>query len=235
MVVYLGGPNDISNFGVSSPADVNLVSTFGWIGGGILDSIVIPDHVSRALSLLIEEFKRSPLLNDTLRIPIAECQNIENVGNDLLTARRLNQAGGAQLDGIGEIVGEPREGRADEEYRAAIKFKIFINTSNAEPETLIQALAFITGASDIKYWLTVPGSITMYTNGSFIPDNMVYFMESIAAAGVKIDHISSSVNTIPFVFANDNGSTPETGKGFSEDGYAPGGMELGGRVVEQYN
>lgn len=233
MAKYLGDADDISTFGNILPDDVNLVSTFGWIGGDVQSSIVIPNHVERALSLLIEEFKRSTRLNDMVQVMVEQSQEIENIGNDLLTARRLDQAGGAQLDGIGEIVGEDRQGKTDEEYRAAIKFRIFINTSNAEAETLIRALKFITNASRVRYWEITEATVQMYTNGSFIPNNNIaIFMESVAAGGVNIEYISSSLDTIPFVFALDDFSDNLEGMGWNELGYAPGGIEVGGRWVE---
>lgn len=231
---YLGTPQDIASFGFSFPSDVNLTATFGYIGGGVPDSILIPDHVTRAQSLLIEEFKRSTRLNQLVKAIVDPMQEVEHVGNDLYISRRLSQAGGAQLDGIGEIVGEPREGRSDEDYREAIEFRIFINTSNAEPETLIQALKFTTNASKVKLWELPYAVIQMFTNGSFIPDNLVSTMESIAAVGVRIDYISTSLNTVPFSFALDTGGDNPEGKGWNELGYAPGGQEVGGQFVEAH-
>lgn len=234
-VKYLGTPQDIASFGFTFPSDVNLVATFGYIGGGVPDSIVIPDHVSRAQSLLIEEFKRSTKLNQIVKAIVDPMQEIEYVGNDLYINRRLSQATGAQLDGIGEIVGEPREGRSDEDYKEAIEFRIFINTSNAEPETLIRALKFTTNASRVRLWEVSSATIQMFTNGSFIPDNLVTIMEEIAAAGVNIDYISTSLNTLPFSFDLDlAGDNPEGG-GLNELGYTPSGQEVGGQFVEGHN
>ena len=234
MVVEFGNPFHISIFGFTYPSNVNLVATFGWIGGSVPDDIIIPDHVARTLSLLIEEFKRSPLLNSTVKVIVNQQQEIEFVGNSLLTDRRLSQAGGAQLDGIGSIVGEPREGRSDEVYREAIEFRIYINVSNAEPETLIAALKFTTNASRIKFWELGYANIQMFTNGSFIPDDMVQTMDEIAAGGVSIEYISTSGGTLPFAFAIDGTSDNPEGGGWNELGYTEGGLEVGGQFVEGY-
>lgn len=231
---FFGDANDISTFGNITPNDVNLVSTFGWIGGGLQDSVVISNHVTRALSLLIEEFKRSTRLNDVVRIIVEECQVIENMYNDLLTGRRLDQAGGAQLDGIGEIVGEDREGRNDTDYRAAIRFRIYINISNAEPETIITALKFVTQASRIRYWEIRHATIQLFTSGSFIPDEIITFMKSVVGGGIKIEYISSSLNTLPLSFALDGGGDNPEGGGLNEYNYTPGGEEIGGQIVEGY-
>jgi len=232
MTIEFGNPFHIARFGFTDPSNVNLVATFGWIGGDVPDNIIIPDHVARTLSLLIEEFKRSPLLNSTVKIIVTQAQEIEFEGNALLTDRRLSQAGGAQLDGMGSIVGEPREGRSDEAYREAIEFRIYINISNAEPETLIAALKFTTNASRVILWELCPATIQMYTNGSFIPDNMTKTMDEIVAGGVSIEYISTSEGTLPFAFALDDLSDNPEGGGWNELGYIEGGLEVGGQFVE---
>ena len=234
IVKYLGGPNQIATFGNIPPGDINLVSTFGWIGGGVPDSIIIPDHVARALSLLIEEFKRSSRLNAMVKVMVEQAQEIEYVGSDLLSSRSLFTAGGAQLDGIGEIVGEERQGRNDTDYRTAILFRIYINVSNAEPETLITAVKFVTRASRIRYWELQPATVQMFTSGSYIPDDMVTFMESVVAGGVNIEYIACSFNALPFSFSLDDGSPNPEGGGWNELGYAPGGVEVGGQWSEGF-
>lgn len=234
MAVYLGTPSDISVFGQTFPSDVGLVSTFGYIGGGVAISITIPNHVERALSLLIEEFKKSTDINSIVEVSVDQSQEIENTGNDLLTARSLSQAGGAQLDGMGAIVGVERGGRNDEDYRAAIRFQIFVNTSNGEPETLITALKFVTGASRIRLWEISDATVFMFTNGSFIPDDVAAFMDDIAASGVSLEYVAASFNTLPFAFALDGTDSNSEGGGWNELGYAPGGIEVGGQWTEGF-
>lgn len=233
MAIFLGGPNEIATFGNLPPGDVSLVSSFGWIGGNAIDSIITPNHTARALSLLIEEFKRSGGINSIVRVSVDEAQEVENVGSNLLTNRRLDQAGGAQLDGLGDIVGVDREGRLDEEYRAAIRFQIFINVSNAEPETIITAIRFVTQATRVRLWEIQDATIQLFTNGVIIPDDIVTFTESITAAGVNIEYITASLNTLPFSFTLDGPNNPEGG-GWNELGYTPGGSEVGGQWAEGF-
>ena len=234
MAIFFGGPNEIATFGNLPPGDISLVASFGWIGGNTPESIIIPNHTARALSLLIEEFKRSGGINSIVRVSVDEAQEVENVGSDLLSNRRLDLAAGAQLDGIGEIVGVDREGRSDEPYRAAIRFQIYINVSNAEPETIIAALKFVTQASRIRLWEILDATLQLFTNGSIIPDDIVTFMEGVAAAGVNIEYIAASLNTLPFTFALDGTSGNPGGGGWNELGYTPGGSEVGGQWTEGF-
>ncbi|MCK5609844.1 hypothetical protein KAR91_48680 [Candidatus Pacearchaeota archaeon] len=233
-VKFLGDQHDISTFGNIIPNDINLVSTFGWIGGGVHDSIAITNHTERALSLLIEEFKHRVNIVKLIKVMVDQAQEIEDMENDLLTDRRLDQAADAQLDIIGDIVGEDREGRSDEDYRAAIRFKIYINVSHAEPETLIAAIKFITIATRVRLWEIQPATVLMYTDGSVVPTDIVSFMELVAAGGVNLEYVASSFGTTPFSFTLDDLTDNPEGAGWNELGYTPGGIEVGGQWVEGF-
>lgn len=225
----------ISTNGYTYPLNSGLLATFGEILWVVPEGIVINDHGARARSLLIEQFKKRPKINSIVEATAKSIQELEYTFVDLFTFRNLDKAYGAQLDGLGELVGKARDGLNDTEYREAIRFQIFINISSGTPETLVETLKFVTQATRIRIWEIMDATIQMFTNGSFIPNNMVTLLEKVAPAGVNIEYVSSSLNTLPFSFdldlVEDN---PESG-GWNELGYTPGGVEVGGQFVEGHN
>ena len=71
---------------------------------------------------------------------MTQIQDLEDSSFEVLLNRWIDTAVGVQLDGVGAIVGEAREGRGDDEYRLAIKARIQINFSEATPEDILTAL-----------------------------------------------------------------------------------------------
>lgn len=144
----------------------------------------ISDHIERALEELPSQFKNKINWEKFINVLIKPIQELEDVFQDLLLLRALDTAFGRQLDGIGDIVGLDRNGRNDDEYRYALRFKIFINSSSGEPETLIKALKYFTEANYVKYDPLYPAAFQMFTDGTVIPDDLVPTMQDIALAGI---------------------------------------------------
>jgi len=93
-------------------------------------------HVLEAINTLVEQFKNKPLIKSLVTAWVNQIQDIENMYYELRTERQLNNAVGVQLDGLGNIVGEKREGKDDDEYRNAIRVRILINKSNGTTENI---------------------------------------------------------------------------------------------------
>jgi len=212
--------------------DIFVTSSMGWFDGipGVdVDAEdefgTINNHVQRAQNLLIEHFEDSTNLNRLLAIYTEELQEIEYVLRDILNSRNLEIAAGAQLDIIGERVGESRNYSDDEEYRAAIYFRIFLNKSNGEPETLIEALTVLGSALSIRYYEPSPATVYLvFTAAEMPPSNLLSRMELIAAAGVKIILGLAITEDNLFGFGDEGGvSAPITTEGFNEEGYTQGG------------
>lgn len=69
-----------------------------------------------------------------------QIQDLEQAFFQLINERTVDAAVGAQLDGVGSIVGEQRFGRNDPDYRVAIKGRIRLNKSNGTIEDIIAVL-----------------------------------------------------------------------------------------------
>lgn len=188
----------------------------------------IDDHVAIAKALLIEQFQPRPNINKLVEIMAGRVQGVENVASDLLTRRAIDTAEGAQLDIVGEIVGQPREGREDEEYRDAIRFRVQLNISNGEPETLIAAHRFFANPTLSNYLEAYPASVRMYSDGGSPPDNLGSLLKSLAPVGVSV-LVTHTIDT-PFVLSSATGPPVSEGDGFSELIHPLVGGELAGIV-----
>ncbi len=73
------------------------------------DSLNKLDHEAQAMSRLLAQFSEAPKLQGYIKALMSEANAIECAFIDVLAGRSLNTATGAQLDVIGEIVGQPRE------------------------------------------------------------------------------------------------------------------------------
>lgn len=79
-------------------------------------------------------------MNDVLKLIVAlvtPAQALEDTFQQLLTQRGISNAIGAQLDQLGEIVGQSRGGLGDDTYRRYIRARIATNRSNGKTEDLI--------------------------------------------------------------------------------------------------
>lgn len=98
----------------------------------------ILDHTRAALDRLAEQYKGKPLLEGVIRVLSTRVQKAEDVLWQLfLQMRDIDNAEGAQLDVIGKIVGQPRDGSLDPEYRKRIRARIRANKSHGTPPDLM--------------------------------------------------------------------------------------------------
>lgn len=182
----------------------------------------IDDHIARALDELPSQFKDKINWSKFIDVLIKPAQELEDVFQDLLLLRALDTAFGQQLDGIGDIVGLARNGMNDDEYRFALRFRIFINASSGEPETLIKALKYFTQANYVKYDPLYPAAFQMFTDGTIIPDDLIPTIQDIAMAGVTYIPVVASYGEIRFAFGDDviyeNLLISNTGKLLLDDG-----------------
>lgn len=97
-------------------------------------------HTPLALSRLLEFWKDKPTLRQLLSNYTDEIQLLENAIWDTITKRLIDNAGDAQLDVLGRIVGEPRNGLGDAAYRVRIRVRIRINQSFGTAADVIAVL-----------------------------------------------------------------------------------------------
>lgn len=158
------------------------------------------DYEAIAKDRLSGQFSDSPKLNAVMAAIVAPLGMAENDADTLVTARWIETAEGAQLDGVGSIVGEMRLGRDDATYREAIKFRIFVNTSGATRSDLISALHFLTAPTDAQYQDSYPATALLFTNGFFVNRTIQPAMQDLAPVGLSVVPVAVSFADLPLRF-----------------------------------
>lgn len=120
----------------------------------------ITDYGLRAVQLLLGQFRRSPKIVALAEILSEQYQDLENDAHACITDRMLSVAEGVQLDQYGAIVGWPRLGFGDDDYRRLIAVAIAINTSDGGAETVSYVLQQLTGADTVWYRQLGPAHYT---------------------------------------------------------------------------
>lgn len=143
------------------------------------------DYVSIGQGRLTNEFSEKPKILGVVNAMLTPLTEVETLADQVKTQRWIDTAIGAQLDGVGSIVGESRLGRNDDDYRTAILFRIFVNTSNATPEDLIKGLRLLTMPDDIQYIEQYPATAILFTNGPGIPFGIQAVIQSLAPAAIS--------------------------------------------------
>lgn len=200
---------DLSNikiFGQTAVLNMGLISSFGYF-----DYIPPPDPydptlIVDAMRLLVEQFENKDDLHDFFQILLNPQQEIENTLGQMLRLKSILLGAADRLDIIGAIVGEPRLFRTDDEYRAAIYIRIFLNKSSGEPPAVIAALRAATGASRIFYNERQPFAIDLcFTTPYELSENLQVLIEGISMAGVFIILGMSNDNSLDSISISEGG------------------------------
>ena len=104
-------------------------------------------HVAEGLANVISQFQGSPKMLSVLEVFLVQIQELEDAFAEILSETTLDDSVGLQLDNLGAIVGEPRSGRSDLQYRTAIRARIGLNTSEGTIEDVIALALSVAGAA----------------------------------------------------------------------------------------
>lgn len=145
----------------------------------------ITTHAADAKARLLQQFKDKARFQALLDAINVEVQRYEDEVMDLSDVLDIDAMGGVNLDNIGDIVGQPREGRSDADYRVAIREKIRRNVSSGTPDQVIQTFDFITGSTATDYDEDYPAGYVIYGNGSQ-PASLLDSMKAASPAAIYV-------------------------------------------------
>jgi hypothetical protein len=147
----------------------------------------ITDHADQAKARLTQQFRDRQRIRDLLDAFNAQTQDCEDEIFPLFQILDIDVMVGAQLDGIGEIVGQLRNGASDADYRIAIRGKIVINQGSGTPDEVILGYQFYTGStlSSIDLSEEFPAGYVIYGDGTD-PSNLLSLMEAVSVGGVYV-------------------------------------------------
>lgn len=161
------------------------------------------DYAAVAVPRLTGQFENSPKLKALMAAIVGPLTTLESDADALIAERWIDTAIGKQLDGCGHIVGESRQGRDDDAYRVAIKFRVFVNISKGTPTDLIRGLKFLTNPTDCQYLEAYPATALLFTNGFFVDYKIQAAMQDLAPAAVSDVPVAVSFRDKPFRFAKE--------------------------------
>jgi len=101
----------------------------------------ILDHAARALALLPSQFAGATKLRELITAFADAAQDIEDDTWACIEDRMLDTAEGAQLDQYGRVLGQPRDGLSDDDFRALLGIRILANRSNGQADIILRVVA----------------------------------------------------------------------------------------------
>lgn len=94
-------------------------------------------HEAEAIARLVPQYRNKARLEALLRVYARMIQGLEDAAWELLAAWDIDAQEGAQLDRIGAVVGQAREGRDDPTYRIWIRGRIALNRASGTVPELV--------------------------------------------------------------------------------------------------
>ena len=155
------------------------------------------DHGGVAVERLLEEFHDLPRMEAMVRDLVELLQPLEDLAWQLLRERYLfavdgyGPAVGEQLDGLGAILGEPRAGRVDDEYRDFLQVRILVNNSDGtwpDLHAILDLLPLVVQEAE-ELW---PAHIWIEATGALYGYQAWRYLREAKAAGVGLTMILSS-------------------------------------------
>lgn len=115
-------------------------------------------HVAEALADRLFQDKDLPRAEAWATVVGERWQGVEDFAWQVATERDLDNAIGVQLDGLGDILDEPRGGLSDDQYRLFLRAKVLVLKSRGRIEQLIQILEVL-GYTDLTITEQPPAHI----------------------------------------------------------------------------
>jgi len=128
------------------------------------DYVHNPDIYNTSLEFLLSQFKDKPRILNLIKALSVGTQIVEDMCFGYQIGMLLPYAIGDQLDKLGGIVGEPRDGLSNKDYRRFIGARIATNRSNGTWDEILNVFSIITSPSTIYSNDLFPAGITLYAH-----------------------------------------------------------------------
>jgi len=184
-------------------------------------------HDAEALATFLEQFKGQAILSALLSSYVAQVQELEAVFFDVLASRTIDAAEGDQLDLLGALVGQPREGRSDSDYRIWIKARIRVNLSSGTSNDIlatIDAILSSTGRAEITE--TPPAAMLVTVSDALggTPADVAELISQARGAGIDCNLVYTLLaDSATFTFSSGDTEEASVAQGWADDGQTIGG------------
>lgn len=167
----------------------------------------VVDFVARALNRLPYQFRQTGSTNITrlVTLIVAPYQELQVALMQLLLYRTLDTAVASNLDVLGKVVGQSRNGLGDDDYRRYIRARIATNRSRGTRDDLIRIAQLILNDTTATIEVTTSGtaSAVVRVKGSIvlgaIADILIVLLRSGKSAGVRLNlETETATDTVVF-------------------------------------
>lgn len=125
------------------------------------------DHAASALARVAQYLRDSPRFVGILTAFANRAQDLETALQAFPAARSLATGAGAQLDALGAIVGQARQGMSDADYRRYLQARVKVNRSSGTPEELLAMLRLaVSSATTIALVEYPPAAFVVRLDGA---------------------------------------------------------------------
>lgn len=192
----------------------------------------IEDHAEQAKENTISQYQELPRIQAVLRSYAVQVQLTENMQWDVLLSYLLDHVEGARLDTIGKVVGQPRKGADDTQYRIYILARIRVNRSNGLPADIVGLMILLFEGTEHSYNPYWPASFFIEVMGldidSVDPRILAELFDEAALGGVRTTiHFSELSSDEAFTFATGLVEEIDAERGFADPAETFGGRVLG--------
>jgi len=149
-------------------------------------------HVADALDRQPEASKGLPNNELVLTAIATQVQALETAFYDLYTLRRLGDATGEQLDLLGRVVQQPRNGQSDVDYERYIRARIAANNSEGLVSDFNRVARGVLNDATlaITYTYDYPAGLVMQVvnaeTDATVASILIGFLRDTAAGGVRV-------------------------------------------------
>lgn len=175
------------------------------------------DYVREGLGRFLEQYKGKPRINALAQVYLEEIQELEDAIWSVFVGRWLANAEGVQLDTLGKIVGQLRNGQSDAVYKIYIGVKIKVNRSNGTAPNLLEIAHLILDPLRFAY-TEEANATTVFKVSDPLPDRSVLLdlLTKAKAGGVRV-LVESNLggSSTAFRFSATSSSHPGSAHGFN--------------------
>ena len=174
----------------------------------------VTDHAEQAVARLADVFRVGTSVPALVRVMTRPIQDLEDAAWQVRLARSIDGGSGAQLDVIGRIVGQQREGRTDDIYRLWLRARVLLNRGSGTGDDILGIFAAVMqGSTTLQLEEQYPAGLVLRIGSAAVIDPAAAseILQLAKMAGVRaILESATTIDTTSFAF-DDNGA------GFGDD------------------
>lgn len=181
----------------------------------------VDDHCEDAKSKLLSQYQGKPRIEALLCALVDQIQEVEAATWQLIDLRTLNNAEGAQLKGIGDILGEKQGSFDQETYRALLRAKVRVLRSKGAFDDVVEVLFLLQGSeTGVTVFERFPAAFEIATVNPLsasIGELSRRFLRAAKAAGVRLQFLwSEYAPANSFTFSDTDAVMTDSARGLGD-------------------